>query len=259
MALRFAIAGALLLALGRLLKIEPQHGGRLYRLWAIVTLFSFCLSYGIVYWAEQWISSGLTSVLFATFPLFVAVLAHLWLPAEPLDGWQLLGLGVGLAGVLTLFSDDLALTGERSALAAFVMLGSPLGAAVSHVLVKKWGSGIHPINLVAVPMLATGVLMGVVAWLVEGGRSFRFDGRTVAMLLYLAVLGSAFTFTVHYWLLERIAATRLSVITLAIPVVAVLVGTVFLGEPLTLRTGAGALLVLSGVGIAAGRSRRTAS
>ena len=139
--------------------------------------------------------------------------------------------------------------GGRAFLAAVLMLGSPLTAAVSNVLVKKWGEGIHPINLVAVPMLATGAVMGALAWLTERGRLVRLDAEAVGALLYLSILGSAFTFTVYYWLLERVAATRLSVITLVMPIVAVATGTLFLGEPLSIVTVTGSVLILLGVGM----------
>jgi drug/metabolite transporter (DMT)-like permease len=82
-----------------------------------------------------------------------------------------------------------------------------------------------------------------------------FDPRSVSALMYLAIAGSAVTFSIYYWLLRHIAATRLSLITYGIPVVAVFLGTVFLDEPLTARMVAGGALVLFGVGFALRRGR----
>jgi drug/metabolite transporter (DMT)-like permease len=248
--IRFLIAGAALLALARMLRVPSQRGARLYRLWLVETVFGFCISYGVVYWAEQWIPSGLASVLFSTFPFFVAVLAHFWLENEPLRLRQLVGIAVGSAGVATIFSDDLALAGEQSLIAAIVFLGSPVAAAVSHVLVKKWGRGMHPLNLVGVPMVATGSCMGLLALFVEADRSFTFDAVAVGAIFYLALPGSAVTFTLYYWLLERMPATRLSFITYGIPVVAVAAGALLFAEPITVKTVTGAALVLAGVGLA---------
>jgi drug/metabolite transporter (DMT)-like permease len=248
--IRFLIAGAALLTLARVLRVPSQRGARLYRLWIVETVFGFCLSYGFVYWAEQWIPSGLASVLFSTFPLFVAVLAHFWLENEPFRLKQLAGITVGVAGVAIIFSDDLALAGKESLIAAMVFLGSPVAAAVSHVLVKKWGRGMHPLNLVGVPMFAAGFCMGLLALFVEAERSFSFDAVAVGAIVYLALPGSAVTFTLYYWLLERMPATRLSFITYGIPVVAVLAGALLFAEPITVKTVSGAVLVLGGVGLA---------
>ena len=88
--------------------------------------------------------------------------------------------------------------------AALVMLVSPLVSAVASVVVKRWGSDVHPLSLSAVPMLIAGVVMGAVALLVERDRPLVFDARSVGALLYLAVLGSAVTFTIYYWLLARV-------------------------------------------------------
>jgi drug/metabolite transporter (DMT)-like permease len=82
-----------------------------------------------------------------------------------------------------------------------------------------------------------------------------FGTAPVLALLYLALRGSALTFTLYFWLLEHQAATALSLITYAIPVIAVGVGVVFLDEPLTARLVGGAALVLAGVAVAVGRPR----
>ncbi|MFQ5528131.1 MAG: DMT family transporter [Thermoanaerobaculia bacterium] len=249
--LRFLLAAAILLLLARPLGVPDQRGPLLYRIWLVQTTFSFCVSYGVVYWAEQWVPSGLASIVFATMPLFVALFAHWRLPAEPLRLGQLAGVVGGFLGVVVLFSDDLTLAARSEILVpAVALLVSPIAAATAHVYVKKWGSGIHPMNVITVPMMLTGAAMGALSLIVETDRSIKLDFQSVGALLYLAILGSVVTFTVYYWVLERIAATRLALITLAIPMVAVLVGTVFLDEPFSARTAAGAALVLVGVGVA---------
>lgn len=248
--LRFLLAGAVLFCLGVLLGVPSQRGRRLYRLWVIETVFGFSITYGVVYWAEQVVPSGLASVLFSTFPLFVALLAHLWLPNEPLRLASLLGIAVALGGVAVLFSDDFSLPNEGARWVAVAFFASPIAAAVAHVLMKRWGSGVHPVNLVTVPMLATGGLMALASIWLEAGRPLVLDAVSVSAIVYLAIPGSVVTFTLYYWTLDRVPATRLSLITLAIPVVAVGVGALFLDEPLSGRTGAGAALVLLGVGLA---------
>jgi drug/metabolite transporter (DMT)-like permease len=251
-AARFGLAALVLSVVRRLARIPAAVPNRtLVRLWIVETIFGFLVAYGIVYWAEQWVPSGLTSVLFATFPLFVAVLARFWLEDDRLSGWRWLGIVLGFVGVAVIFSGDVAqLGGPRVLGASAVLLLSPLASAVAHVQVKRWGGGFHPFHLAVVPMGATGVLMGGVAVIVEGGGRWRLDAASIGSLLYLACVGSALTFTLYYWLLARVSATRLSLITYGIPVLAVLIGTVFLGEPFGRRAIGGSLLVLLGVGVA---------
>ena len=247
-AVRFAIAGTLLLALALALGVRLGRRRHEKALWVANGVLTFCLSYSIVYWSEQYIPSGLAAVLFATYPLFVALVAHLLLADERLAARAGVGLVLGFAGVAVIFSDDLALLGgEQVRHAALVMLGSPLVSAIATVAIKRWGTGVHPLSLSAVPMLFTGAVMGVVAAGTERGRPLVLDGRSVGALLYLAVLGSAVTFTVYYWLLARVTATRLALTSYLIPIVALAIGAVLFDEPLRPRLLAGSALILAGV------------
>ena len=269
-ALRFGLAGLVLLALMPVFRVRLRPDPRVLALWAFNGLFTFTVAYGIVYWAEQFVPSGLASVLWATFPLWVMSFAHFWLPGERLTVRSVVGVLTGFAGVVVIFSEDLSRLSIGSeatsgslvsgpvpvAVAAGVLLLSPLSAAVANVGVKRHGQGVHPLSLTAVPMLLTGALMGTVAAAVEGFDSVRFDFSSVAAWLYLSIFGSAVTFTVYFWLLSHLTATRLSLITYGIPVVAVLVGTVVLDEPVTPRVLAGSVLVVVGVAMAV-REERT--
>jgi len=257
-ALRFGIAAAVLFATARVTGVKFSRGRRVQLLGAVNAALTFSLSYGVVYWAEQWVPSGLASVLFATFPLMVAVLAHFLLPGERLQVASAVGILVGFLGVVVIFSEDLArLGGQQTARAAWIFLLSPLAAATANVVVKRWGKGIHSLSLTAPPMAATAVIMAVVALAFERGRMLSFDATSVGALLYLSIAGTAVTFFLYFWLLDRLPATRLSLITFAIPVVAVSVGTLVLEEPFTDRMFVGSALVLVGVALSVRFSRRT--
>ena len=135
------------------------------------------------------------------------------------------------------------------AFASSVMLLSPAAAAVASVAVKRWGSTIHPLSLTAVPMGMTAVIMGAVSFAVERDATFVFNRASIGALLYLAVLGSAVTFSLYFWLLARMPATRVSIIAFLIPLVAVGVGAAAFDEALTLHTLAGSALVVIGVAL----------
>jgi drug/metabolite transporter (DMT)-like permease len=255
-ALRFLGAGALLLALVPVMGVRFEWSRREIALWLVNGGLAFSASYSIVYWAEQHIPSGLAAILFASYPLFVALLAHVALPGERLEPRAIGGVLLGFAGVVVIFSDDLrALGGAQVRTVALVFLLSPIVSALSTVAVKRWGAGIHPLSLTAVPMLLTGVVVGALALAFERRSELSFDARSVAALFYLAVLGSAVTFTVYYWMLAHAPATRVALVAYTIPIVAVAVGALLFREPIRPRVLAGGALVLAGVGVVNARRR----
>jgi drug/metabolite transporter (DMT)-like permease len=253
-ALRFALAGAILLALASRLGVRFTWSREELGLWAMNGLLAFSVSYTIVYWAEQHIPSGLTALLFATYPLFVAVLAHLFLPGER-PGWSsAAGILLGFVGVGVIFSDDLELLGGANVReVALVLLLSPFVSALATVAVKRWGAGIHPLSLTAVPMLMTAGVVGTLAFVFERHARVVFDLRSVGAIVYLAVFGSAVTFTIYYWMLARARATQVALIAYTIPIVAVAVGALLFQEPIRPRVILGGVVVLIGVAIVSRR------
>jgi drug/metabolite transporter (DMT)-like permease len=222
-----------------------------WRVWLVNGLMTFFIPYGVLYWAEQWVPSGLAAVLFATSPLWVALAAHVALPAERLRAATAAGVLLGFAGVAVIFSEDLrALGGPRVAGAAALLLLAPLTSAVGVVAVKRWAAGMHPLAIVAMPMALTAAAMGCVALATEAGQPVRLAGLPLAALLYLALCGSALSFSLYFWLLGRLPATTLSLINYLTPIVALLIGGTALGESFTARTLAGSALVVGGVAVA---------
>jgi len=260
-ALRFGIASAALLAMVPFFGVKLGRSRNERRLWWVNGFLTFAIPYGILYWAEQWVPSGLASVLFATFPLLTAVIAHFTLPGERLTGRAVVGTLVGFLGVAVIFSEDFhALGGSQVAKAAAVLLISPLCAALGSIAVKRWGAGVHPISTAAVPMGLTAIMMGALSLFVDSGRHLTFNTPSVLALLYLAICGSALPFTLYFWLLKHQTATEMSLINYVTPVIAVTVGTLFLDEPFTARIVAGAALVILGVAVVMakpGASNRT--
>jgi drug/metabolite transporter (DMT)-like permease len=255
--LRFAVAAAVLFLLAPFLGVSFRHDRRIRMLWLVNAALNFCVSYGLVHWGEQWVPSGLASVLFATYPLLLALMAHFVLRDEPLTLAGLTGILVGFAGVAVIFSEDLDGLGGKGALfAAALMLLAPLSSAVSSVVIKRWGRDVHPFSLSAVPMGITAGVMGGISLASEPVRAIPVNLQSVSSVLYLGVFGSAVTFTLYFWMLSHMPATRLSLITYVIPVVATALGVFLMDEPFTGRTLSGSALVLGGVALALQAGRR---
>jgi drug/metabolite transporter (DMT)-like permease len=249
--LRFALASVTLLVLAPRLGAKLSGGKREWKLWIASGLLTFGISYGVVYWSEQWVPSALASILFATFPLFVAGLARFFLPGETLRGSAVAGIVLGFVGVGIIFSEDLGqLGGPNVALYSVVMLLSPISSALGNVLVKAYGKNIHPLTVTVIPMMIGCGIMGALAVIFERDLPRRFDALSVGSIVYLALFGTALTFTLYFWLLSHLPATKLSLITYGTPIVAVILGDLLLGEKITPRVLAGAGTVIAGVFLA---------
>ncbi len=252
--LRFALACVVLFVLAPSMGTSLSGGRRAWRLWIISGILTFTISYGVVYWSEQWVPSALASILFATFPLLTAMFVRLLLPGERLRPQALAGIVLGLVGVVIIFSEDLRkLGGENVVFASIVFMLSPISSALGSVLVKKWGAGIHPITMTAVPMMVGALALGGVALATERDAVLRFTPAAVGSIAYLALVGTALAFSVYFWLLSHFSATKLSLITYGTPVVAVIVGTLVMDESITPRVLAGAAVVIAGVALAGRR------
>ncbi len=249
--LRFGLAAVVLFALALLRGIPLGRTRRERTQWLVQGLFMFTLPYAVVYWAEQWIPSGLMAVLYSTYPLIVLILGRFLLPgAERLGRLALLGLGFGFGGVAVIFSSDLtALGGPKVALASAVALLAPCFGAVGHLSAKRWGEGIHGFSMTAVPMMIAASLLGGLAFAVERDAVLELTPGPVLAVLYLALFGSVVTFNLFFWAVRHMSVTQLSLITYVIPVVAVLIGTLVFDEPMTPRILAGAALVIAGVAL----------
>jgi drug/metabolite transporter (DMT)-like permease len=252
-AIRFALAGLVLVVIGHLRGVRFGRLPGEARLWLINAATTFAGSYGIVYWGEQWVPSGLAAILFATLPLWVVCLGHFLLPGERGGGRSFGGVLLGFAGVALVFSEDFEkLGGAQVLFASVVFLLAPFVSALGSVSVKRWGQGISPFSIAGVPMLMTGGAMGLLALLVERGRpilSPMAAPNSWLATVYLALLGSSLTFTLYFWLLARRSAVAASLISYTVPICAVLVGWLAFAEPVTWRLIAGGGVVLAGVAV----------
>jgi len=257
-AIRFALAGLILVVLGHFRGVRFGRSRVERRLWVVNAATTFAGSYGIVYWGEQWVPSGLAAVLFATFPLWVVSLGHFILPGERRGWGRFGGVLFGFAGVAILFSEDFArLGGPQVLFASAVFLLAPFISALGSLSVKRWGGAVSAFSIAGVPMLLSAAGMGVLAAISERDRPIL--GMTVAIgpwlaTLYLAVFGSALTFTLYFWLLARRSAVVASLISYTVPICAVLVGWLLFDEPVTWRLLAGGGVVLLGVATTLRRS-----
>ena len=221
-----------------------------YALIAATGVLAFTVNYGLLFWGEQHVSSGLAALLQATIPAFGLALAHLHLPGERLTAAKAAGVVLGIAGVGVIFSNQLTAAGRMALWGSAAIVAGAACAAYSNVLVKARGRDIDPAVLAAGQMLCGLVPLVTAGAVFEGNPSgFRWTRLAVVSLLYLTVVGSVIAFMLYYWLVRNMDVTKTMLIALVTPFVAVLLGMAVLGEELTWRTLAGAALIMSGIAL----------
>lgn len=245
--LRFGLAGLIMLPI-LLAKRTPLPRTRQHLLLVLgVAVLMFFLDYGLIYWAETRVHSGLTSVLFATFPFFTALAAAALLPAERVTPWQLAGMGIGFLGLLFVFREDLGSDGGLIPALAIVVAAAT--GATSGVLVRRWGRDLAPMSLNATSMLLGAALLLPASLLLGETPSLPRTNNAWLALAYLVFAGSILSFLLYWDLLKRWPANRAAAIPLSTPVVALVLGHI-VEQPLTLLQWFGSAITLAGVALA---------
>jgi drug/metabolite transporter (DMT)-like permease len=233
--------------------------GRDWRLMIVTGLLTFSVNYGLVFWGESHISSGLAAILYTTFPMIGMLLAHWMLPAEPLTARSVTGVLLAAAGVALIFYHEIHVRGPLALLGSAALVLAAGGTAYAGVLIKRQGVHIEPVIMTAVQMVAGFVPLLLVGIGLEGDpRDFPWTGRAVFALVYLALVGSSLTFVLLYWLMQRVPVTRTMLIPFFSTLIAVGLGAVVLGERPGWRALAGGAAILGGLALAVTRGVRSA-
>jgi drug/metabolite transporter (DMT)-like permease len=246
--IRFALAGVGVLAAAALLRRSLRTD---WLLAGIVGVLPFALTYGLIYWAEQYVPSGLAAVLFGVLPLYVALLAALLLPSEPLRPRLFAGVAIAFGGLVLAFGQSLDLgSGEHTALAAIAVVLSPVASAVGNVAIKKRSAGLDPLVMNGWAMVIGGALLLAVSAPSEDWGATVWSFEAIGSILYLAAFGTGFTFVTLTVLLRELPAVTVSFISMIIPFGALVLGALLRDETVTAVSVGGALLVVAGIAVA---------
>ncbi len=244
---RFVFASFFIWILMRLRGIRLQKDSEAVRLYWIIGFFSFVIPFGLVYWAEQFIPSGLASILFATFPFFVVIFSKIYIRNEKVGIGRILGILVGFVGVYLIFSEDLNLKLSEYVMGMTAVLISSAMQGWIAVLIKVKGERLNPLSLNLIPLIIAGITMLLYGLLFEDVAKISIDSKAVVSVLYLAFFGTVLTFTIYYWLMKRMNVIILSLTSFITPIIALILGSVILNEKFSEQVVAGSFLVLVGV------------
>ena len=246
-ALRF-LAAAAILFIWLLFRqpIWPREG----RQWNAIFVLGFTvigIPYALQFWAQQYITSSLSAVLFSALPLTVALLTplmmHYTVPRR-----AIFSMLVGFGGLIALLSTDLKF-GSRAFWGGIAVLLSMFGSAWSAVYAKLRLRDVDSVVSTAFQLLIGSLGLFWATWALESHRQASWSKSAVLALLFLATFGSATAFALYYWLLKHIQPYQISTINLVIPVVAVLEGSIFVHEHIPFMMIVAMVVVLGSVGV----------
>jgi drug/metabolite transporter (DMT)-like permease len=249
-AMRFSIAGAVLygwmLARGERSPTARQWGSA-----SLLGIVIFVFDYGLLFWAEQRVPSGIAAVMLATIPAFMALSEIIFLRTQRLTARLGLALLIGLGGVAVLVSRSLNLGGapiDRVGAAALIF--ASISWSIASAMTRKLPLPQSKVMSSGAQMLAGGVFLTLAATALGEFRDFHPSAVSRGAwfsLLYLIVAGSIIGFTAYVWLIHHESPTKVGTYAYVNPIVAVLVGFFLGGEALSSRTILGTLCVLISV------------
>ena len=248
--MRFFAAGIVLYAWSRATgTVSPSR-----REWvaaASLSVLMFVFDYGLLFWAEQRVPSGVAAVMMATTPVFMALAEILFLRTQRLTLRLAFALLLGIAGVAILVSHSSGLgQGAIDKRGAIALLVAAISWSVAAILIRKLPLPESKVMSSGAQMLAGGILLTLTAALLGELKNFRPQVVSFAAwfaLGYLIFAGSVIAFTAYVWLIHHESPTKVGTYAYVNPIVAVLLGYFFGGEALSERTVLGTLLVLVSV------------
>ena len=249
-AMRFLVAGFVLTS-WMMARKEPMPTGCQWRSASLLAILIFVLDYGLLFWAEQHVPSGVAAVILATIPVFMALSEIIFLRTQRLTLRLALALLIGIGGVSVLMSRSLNLGGTPiDKIGAMALIVAAMSWSVASALTRKLPLPPSKIMSSGAQMLAGGAFLALTAATLGEFRNFHPSSVSRGAwlsLLYLIVAGSIVGFTAYVWLIHHESPTKVGTYAYVNPVVAVLIGYFLGGEALGLRTVLGTLCVLTSV------------
>ncbi|MBZ5504471.1 MAG: EamA family transporter [Acidobacteriia bacterium] len=243
-ALRFLVAGVLLLGMAVLQKRRWPADGQQWNTIIVLSLTIQAVPYGLLFWAEQHVTSSMTAVLFSAMPLAVALVTptmmHRKVPRR-----AVYAMVIAFGGILTLFYENPS-TNRWVLIGGGAVLLSMSLSAWSVVYAKQRLHNVDSVVATGLQLLFGSVVLFWGTWALEAHRHAVWTRTALVALAFLTIFGSAAAFVIYYWLLKKLQPYQLSTISMIVPLIALLEGLLD-GEPVPLLMVAAVLVVLGSV------------
>lgn len=201
----------------------------------------------LTYWGARYIHSGLVSVLFGLSPLMAGILAALCLGERSLTPFKVSGMLLGALGLATIFIHGDSLGGEHALAGLLALLVAVFIYSGSLVWLKSIADDSPPLATTVGTLAVSLPLFGLVWLLTDGSLPAMVPPRSGAAIVYLGIFGSVIGFALYYYVIKHLEASKVALITLVTPVIALLLGNLLNGETISLRLWLGTALILFGL------------
>ena len=245
---RFFLSGLLFFLIIFFKKESIPFNRQAIKLYLSFGLLNFALSYGITYWATQYVYSSISSILWGLFPLFTSVMAHFMIPEdnnEKLTTNKTLALFVGLIGMIFIGSNQVIDLESQSFFAIMILVGAIMIAAWPSVLYKKHSDVVGPYQMNAVCQVLTGVVMLTLSYILKEDLSpIVWDNQLILASVYLVIFGGVISWGIYFWLYQYLSVTQVTYVAIFPPIVAITLGWIFLNEVLSAKEIIGTMFIL---------------
>ncbi len=257
--LRVGLAAITLWLVVLALKLPIPNSPPIWIAFLTMGLLNNVLPFSLIVWGQSQISSGLAAILNATAPLFGVIVAGILLRDESATPLKITGVAVGFAGVIVMM--DLSSIATSSLLAQLAILAAALSYACASVYGRRFkATGLNPILVAAGQVTGSTLLLLPIALWVDGNDHYaNVPSQVWAAIISLAVFSTAAAYILYFKLLASAGATNILLVTLLVPVSAILLGWLFLEESLQTPHIIGMAMIALGLSAIDGRLWRRAS
>ena len=249
--IRFFFSGLLFFLILLFRKESIPINKQSIKLYLSFALLNFSLSYGITYWATQYIYASISAIIWGLFPAVTSLIAHFMIPNDPnerLTQNKLLALGIGFIGLTIIFSNQTIDFSSNSFIGILLLMCAVVAAAYPSVLYKKHSKEVNHYQMNAVCQLITGVVMLSLSYFIETEDTMQlvWTNELILSTIYLIVLGGVVSWGIYFWLYQHLTVIQVTYVAIFPPIVAIIIGWIFLNEVLTIKEIIGTIFILSG-------------
>jgi len=209
-------------------------------------ILNLTICYGLTYWATQFIYSSLSALIWAGFPLCVAVFSYFMLPNEVFTKKKITSLLLGTIGALLILREGLNFKGDQVVIGILMVVFAVIIAGYPNVYLKRYANAVTSLHLNAVSQLIAGITLLIISFIFESDQIMVWSNFNIFALAYLTIFGSLIAWYIYFWLFPHISMSQISYIAFFPPVLASILGWIFLDEKLSILAIIGGGFVIFG-------------
>jgi|TARA_B110000438_G_scaffold76952_1_gene77169 drug/metabolite transporter (DMT)-like permease len=244
--LRFFIAGLILWSILLFKKERPPFNKISKQIYFQFGIMNLTISYGLTYWATQFIYSSLSSIIWSGFPLCVAIFSFFMLPDEIITKKKIISLILGTFGAILILMEGLSFSGNSVAMGIVLVMIAVIIASYPSVYLKRYSNVVSSLHLNAVSQLMAGSILLIISSIFETNEVMNWSSFNIFALFYLTIPGSLIAWYIYIWLYSHISMAQISYIAFFPPLLASIIGWFILDERLSMLSLFGGSMVILG-------------